>query len=164
MLYSFFIGFNRKVICMFYLPLILIRYMTIGINTKTITPRSVIIQTQSFLSCFVFSCDSTAAVVLELNVTLYVAVVLYERKLKLSNIQKKNLQKMQRERKNTSEIFSINNWQLNFFYIKKNCLPDTGWIIKKTSVANRHTTPIYKKATHCKDVQVFYFHDTLYIC
>lgn len=55
-------------------------------------------------------------------------------------------------RKNTSEIFSINNWQLNFFYIKKNCLPDTGWIIKKTSVANRHTTPIYKKATHCKDV------------
>lgn len=93
MLYSFFIGYNRKVFCMLYLPLILIRYMTIGINTNTNTPRSVIIQTQSFLSFFVFSCDSTAAVVLELNVTLYVAMVLYERKVKLSNIQKKNLQK-----------------------------------------------------------------------
>lgn len=119
MLYSFFIGFNRKVICMLYLPLILIRYMTNGINTNTNTPRSVIIQTQSFLSCFVFSCDSTAAVVLELNVTLYVAMVLYERKVKLSNIQKKNLQKMQGERKNTSGIFSINNWQLNFFLYKE---------------------------------------------
>lgn len=83
--------------------------MTIGINTNTNTPRSVIIQTQSFLSFFVFSCDSTAAVVLELNVTLYVAMVLYERKVKLSNIQKKNLQKMQGERKNMSGIFSINN-------------------------------------------------------
>lgn len=119
MLYSFFIGYNRKVFCMLYLPLILIRYMTIGINTNTNTPRSVIIQTQSFLSFFVFSCDSTAAVVLELNVTLYVAMVLYERKVKLSNIQKKNLQKMQGERKNMSGIFSINNWQLIFFWYKE---------------------------------------------
>lgn len=119
MLYSFFLGFNREVICMLYLPLILIRYMTIGINTNTNTQRSGIIQTQSFLSCFVFSCDSTAAVVLELNVTLYVAMVLYERKVKLSNIQKKNLQKMQGERKNTSGIFSINNWQLKYFWYKE---------------------------------------------
>lgn len=123
MLYLFFIGFNRKVICMLYLPLILIRYMTNGINTNTITPRSVIIQTQSFLSCFVFSSVSTVAVVLELNITLYVAMVLYEKKwiyqMFYTIIQKNNLQKMQGERKNTSEIFSINYWKLNILWYKE---------------------------------------------
>lgn len=107
-----------------YLPLIFIQYMTIGINTSTITPRSVIIQTQSFLSCFVFSSGSTEAVVLELNITLYVAMVLYERKwiyqMFYTIIQKNNLQKMQGERKNTSEIFSINFWKLKIlWYIEK---------------------------------------------
>lgn len=60
--------------------------MAVGINTSTITPRSVIIQTNSFLPCFVFSSVSTEAVVLELFVTLCVAVVLYERKVKYSNV------------------------------------------------------------------------------
>lgn len=99
---------------MLYLPLILIRYMMIGINTNTITPRSVIIQTQSFLSCFVFSSVSTEAVVLELNV-IFKMVTMVQRKVLLSNIQKKNIQKMQGEKKNTSEIFSINYRQLKFF-------------------------------------------------
>lgn len=65
--------------------------MATGINISKITPRSVIIQTRSFLSWFVLSTVSTEAVVLELYVTLYVVVVLYEKQMdNPHNVQKEN--------------------------------------------------------------------------